>query len=105
MTPELLSSFCAVLLSLAASYIPGFSGWFAGLDGGRKRLLMLGLLAGLSAAIYGLACLGLADSLGLSLTCDQPGGLALLRAFLAALISNQAAFAISPRPGRAPRWT
>ena len=97
MTPELLSSFCAVLLSLAASYVPGFSVWYASLDGSRKRLVMLGLLAGISAGVYGLACLGMAEALGLPLACDQPGGLALMRAFLAALISNQAAFAISPR--------
>lgn len=97
MTPELLCSFCAVLISLAASYIPGFSGWYAALEGIYKRLLMLALLAALSLAIYAAACLGWSETLSLRLSCDQPGALALSRAFLAALISNQAAYAISPK--------
>lgn len=97
MTPELLSSFCAVLVSLAASYIPGFSDWYGGLEGIHKRLLMLGLLAALALGVYALACLGLGSQISVSLTCDTPGALALGKAFLAAVVSNQAAFAISPK--------
>ena len=100
MSPELLTSICAVALSLAASYLPGFSGWYANLDGSLKRLLMLGMLAAAASLIYGLACAGLAESLGLAASCDQPGALALGRLFLAALISNQAVFAISPQTRR-----
>ena len=95
MNPELLSSICGVLLSLAASYIPGFSGWYTSLDGVVKRLAMLGLLAAVALACYGLACAGLSGELGLSLACHQPGALALMRAFMAALVSNQSAFLIS----------
>lgn len=97
MTAEMLSSIVAVLLSLAASYLPRFSGWYQGLEGGSKRLLMLALLAVSALGVYGLACAGLSESLGLGVSCNLSGGLALLRIFLAALISNQAAFAISPR--------
>jgi hypothetical protein len=106
MTSELLASLCAVLLSLAASYLPGFSAWFSALESLPKRLVMLGLLAALSAACYGLACAGLLPLLvpqtgalepGLSLTCDTPGALALLKAFLAALLANQATYQISKK--------
>ena len=97
MNAEMLSSICAALLSLAASYIPGFSSWYAALDGALKRLVMLGLLAAVSAASYGLACAGLGGPLDLSLSCDGGGALTLLRAFLAALVSNQAVFTLSKR--------
>jgi len=106
MTPDLLASLCAMLLSLAASYLPGFSAWYNGLEGLYKRLLMLGLLAAASLGCYGLACAGLAELLAISgagsagnfsLTCDTPGALALLKAFVAALIANQAVYQISKR--------
>jgi hypothetical protein len=106
MTPELLASLCAMLLSLAASYLPGFSTWYSALESLPKRLVMLGLLAAVSAACYGLACAGLLQPLasqlgsgepGLSLTCNTPGALALLKAFLAALLANQAVYQISKK--------
>jgi hypothetical protein len=104
MTPELLASLCAMLLSLAASYLPGFSAWYQALESLPKRLVMLALLAAVAAACYGLACAGLLDLLAsqlsggetsLSLTCDTPGALALFKAFLAALLANQAIYQIS----------
>ena len=106
MTPDLLASLCAMLLSLAASYLPGFSPWYNALESLHKRLLMLALLAAVSLGCYGLACAGLApllavspagSSVDFSLTCDTPGALALLKAFFAALIANQAVYQISKR--------
>jgi hypothetical protein len=38
------------------------------------------------------------DRLGISLGCDETGALSLLQSFLAALVSNQAVFLISPKP-------
>jgi Kef-type K+ transport system membrane component KefB len=96
MTADLLASIVAILLSLAASYVPGFSPWFAKLDGIQKRLLMLGLLAAAAGGSFALACAGLAADMGFSLTCDQPGAIGLMRIFVIAVISNQAACAISP---------
>ena len=95
MTPELLASIAAMLLSLAASYLPGFSGWFNALDTLFKRLLMLALLAAISAAAYALACAGFASALGLSLSCDAPGALDLFKTFLAALLANQATYQLA----------
>jgi len=95
MTPELLASLAAMLLSLAASYLPRFSGWFNTLDGVFKRLLMLGLLAAISAAAYALTCAGLGSQLRLSLACDAPGALDLFKTFLAALLANQATYQIA----------
>jgi hypothetical protein len=105
MTTEMLTLTAGALLSLCFSYIPGLAGWYARLgetpegdDGGtRKRLVMLGALALAAAGSFGLACLGWGPALGLDLTCDQGGGLGLLRALVLALVANQATYKISPR--------
>ena len=95
MTPELLASIAAMLISLAASYLPWFSGWYDDLNSLYKRLVMLALLAAISLAAYGLACAGLSPRVNLTLTCDAPGALSLFKTFLAALLANQAAYQIS----------
>ena len=97
MTSELLSSIAAVILSLIASYLPGFSPWFDALTPNYKRLLMLGLLCAVAAASYGLSCGGLSELLAIPVACDTPGLMGLLRALLAAIVANQATFLISPR--------
>lgn len=100
MTADLLSTISGALLSLGFSYLPGASDWFSRLDGTRKRLVMLALLLLSTLAIFGLACAGWANELGLAVTCDQPGALGLLRAFLLALMANQSAYALSPQANR-----
>jgi hypothetical protein len=97
MTPEFLSSLAGILISLAASYVPGFVPWFEAQTPNHKRLIMLGLLAASSAAIFGLACqswLNLVQP-GLA-TCTQEGAVTILRSFGLAAIANQAAYALSP---------
>jgi hypothetical protein len=95
LTPELLSALAGILLSLLASYLPGFSAWFERLETIHKRLVMLGLLAGASAAIVGLACAGLGQATGLPVSCDRDGGILALQAFILALVANQSAYLIS----------
>ena len=92
-----LSAIAGLLLSLAFSYIPGLSPWFDMLDGIRKRLIMLGLLAVVAIGTFGLACAGWGVSIGLSVTCDQAGAIGLVRSFMVAMIANQAMFLITPR--------
>jgi hypothetical protein len=95
LTPELLSAIAGILLSLLASYCPGFSTWFERLEATRKRLVMLAALAAASAAIVALACSGLAEQLGLQATCDVNGAVRALQAFILALAANQSAYLIS----------
>jgi len=87
-----------VLLSLGFSYVPGLHERFALLAPTHKRLMMLVLLALVSAGIFALSCLdGLA---GLpQVGCDQSGAWGLLRALVLAAIANQSAYALSPRLG------
>jgi hypothetical protein len=94
LTPELLSAIAGILLSLLASYLPGFSAWFDRLEAIHKRLVMLGLLAASALAIAGLSCAGL-WSPGLPPACDRSSGLLAMQAFLLALIANQSAYLIT----------
>jgi hypothetical protein len=88
---ELLSILSGVLLSLAASYLPGFSAWFAALDGIRKRILLaaLGLLAVVGVMLAG--CAG-----WYNYPCSEAGALELLRAYAMLLIANQATYTATP---------
>ncbi len=87
LTSETLSALAGLLLSLAASYLPGFRQWFDALTGERKRLLMLGLLALATAGVAGFELLNRRP-------LDLPG---VAAAFVAALAANQAAYLISPQ--------
>lgn len=95
MSPELFSSILATILSLLASYLPGFAPWYAARSSEAKRLLMLGVLAVIAAAAYGIACSGYGPIFGLQLTCDSRGLITLVQSFLAALSVNQATYLIS----------
>jgi len=94
MTVETLSSITGIVLSLAFSYVPGLKGWYEGLGGEWKRLVMAGLLLAVACGIYGLSCLALFD---VKVTCDTAGALKLVELFILALVSNQAAYLISPK--------
>lgn len=95
MTPELLAGAVAILLSLLFSYVPGFASWYVPLAADRKRLIMVGMLFVVSAGAFGLACLGWAVVEGLA--CTSAGLFGLVKVFIAALVANQAVYAISPQ--------
>ncbi len=97
MTPETLTSLAAILLSLLASYCPGFSPWYNRQTPENRRLVMLGLLLAAALGVFLAACTRLLDPLLPGLACDGPSALLLARLFIAALVANQAAFLISPR--------
>ena len=97
MSAEALSSISGVLLSLAFSYIPGLSRWYGSKDEDVKRLIMLGLIVLTGAAVFGLACGGLASDFGIGLTCDKAGVISLLKSIGAAAIFNQTAYALTPK--------
>jgi len=97
MDVQTLSSVAGAVLSLIFSYIPGAKQWYGALDGTYKRLVMALLLALTAAVVYALSCTGWAHEFGLVVTCDRQGLAALLRAFLSALVANQATYLISPK--------
>lgn len=97
MTEIELSLYAGAVLSLLMAYVPGLSGWYNGLAGDYKRLAMAGLLLLVAGGAYALACGGLAADIGLAVTCDRAGAIALIRAYVVALVGNQAAYQIAVR--------
>lgn len=94
---EVISGMAGLLLSLAAAYVPKFRGWYAGLSGDDKRLIMLAGLLVSSAGIFAASCAGFAYDLGIpAVACDKGGALLLVRIFVMALVVNQAAYPILP---------
>ena len=90
MTTETLSAAAGLALSLAASYLPRFSPWYAALDGLRKRQVMAGLLV-LSTLVL------LAAQCALVWACYTANAETALRALFAALVVNQAAYLMTPK--------
>jgi hypothetical protein len=96
MTAEVLAGAAGVILALVFAYVPGLSAKYGGLQKEQKSLIMLGLLFVVAAGAYGLACAGWAADWGLGITCDKAGAIALIKAFIAAIIANQAIYSIAP---------
>ena len=97
MSAQLLTSLAGIGLSLIFSYAPKVNDWYKAKEPTFKRLFMLGALVLVSAGSFGLAC---ADWFNINLTCDQAGVEVLLSSFVLALVANQSAYAISPKPGQ-----
>lgn len=98
MTADVLSGMSGVALSLIFAYLPGVKPWFIKQSGEIKRLIMLVCLLLIAGVIFGLSCYGWIDGAGIdAVSCDKVGAWALLRAFLAALVANQATFTIIPK--------
>src|SRR4030043_1887772 len=95
MTSETLLIILGAVLSLLFSYVPGLANWFNPLDENKKRLIMLGMLVVITASVFGLSCAGVINAV----TCDKPGAMGLLTAFLFALMANQGTNALSPKIG------
>lgn len=93
MTPEQLAAIAGVVLSLAFSYIPGLKDWFDRQEGNAKRLVMLGLMLGIVAVIFGLSCGGLLSTFA----CTWLGAWDALYLLILAAIANQAAYSLTPR--------
>ena len=93
MTAQLLTTIAGVLISLAFSYVPGASDWFAKLDGTYKRLVMLAALLLAAGGAFGLGCAGYSTGV----PCDGHGALKMLELFILAAMANQSAFLLTPK--------
>ena len=96
MNADSLALYSGVVLSLVFSYVPGLSVKYASLSETVKRLIMLGMLLLVSVAVVGLACSGFGEDMGIFITCDKAGFVGVIKAFVLAMVANQAAYKISP---------
>jgi len=90
---KILSGLAGLGLSLLFSYVPGVKSWFDKLESDQKRGVVLLSLATIAVISYGLSCAGWWPQV----TCDKAGIQTLIEAFVAALVTSQAAFLVSPK--------
>ena len=95
MSAELLASVLAIVMSLAFSYIPGLSDWYAALDRKYKQVVMGVGLVVIAFSVFGLACAGFGAQFGIDLACTQDGAIALLELLIDALIVNQGTYLLT----------
>lgn len=96
LSPETLAGVAGVILSLVFSYVPQLKDKFSALDTTTQRLIMVGLLFCVAIGVLLYQCRAEA-AFG---QCVAASWEAALKAFLAALVSNQATFLVSPKPAR-----
>ena len=99
MTPSDLSAIAGIILSLLFSYVPGFQNWYDPLSANLKRIIMLGLIILAAVAIFGLSCINVPVT-GSTITCDIPGIWGLVKTFISCLVTNQAAYLLSPKKAK-----
>lgn len=92
MTATELSAAAGIVLSLAFSYTPKLKDWFNGKDLTTKRLIMLLLLVVVTAGALLYKC-GVADA-----ACITANWHDYAVALVAAAITNQTTYQLSPQP-------
>ena len=101
LTPEALSAFFGILLSVLCSYAPFVKTKWNVFDNDTKRIVMLIGLAVITLVLFGLSCTTLKDSfpmLSLSaVSCTQSGAVDLFKIFVSAVVANQSAYLLSPQ--------
>jgi hypothetical protein len=98
MTPEALSATAGIILSALMTYIPGLNVAFASLSPTTKRLTMVGCL--IAAAIGTAAWTCTSPEAGTTFGMCMSGfdWRSILMALIAALVANQSADRILPKP-------
>lgn len=92
LTETVLASIAGILLSLAFSYFPGLSDWFARQDANKKRLVVLTSLVVAAVAVFVLSC----ASLAIYVSCDKAGAWTLVGLLFNAIVANQATYLLTP---------
>lgn len=99
MDAEWISFAAGVLLSIVFTITPKLNVMYAALSEDRKKLIMIGSLAVVALAIYGLACANLLQDLtGWTVTCDKAGAIVVFKVFAAAATGNQITHRLLPTP-------
>lgn len=88
MSPELLLSILATVLSLAFAYFPGVKDWFDRLSDSQQRFANAGVLFAIVGALFLLSCAGLY----IVFACTWDGGWAAFVLFIEALLVNQGVY-------------
>jgi hypothetical protein len=91
MDTTLFASIAGIIISLMCSFVPGLSPRWDALDGVKKRMIMAVLMLFLAVVAVGLSCFGITDIV----VCDKNGIMAVVAAFISALVANQSAYQLT----------
>jgi len=86
MSPEQISAMAGAVLSLAFEYLPWVKDWFEKLSEIQKRYIMIGLMVGVVAVLFGYGCV---LPLKQVWACDAYGAGEAIVALLSAIVANQ----------------
>jgi hypothetical protein len=97
-TAEMLQGFAGVVLSLIFAYVPFVAKWYYAFDDNKKKLVMLGFIALVSGALFGISCLGWTAFFNVPVfACTKEGVFDFLKIFFVIAIANQAAAKLEPK--------
>jgi len=97
LTADFLTLAFAAVYSMAASYIPGFNTWYAGLKAEYQKLIMVGAIFLTTAIVFGLNCAGLFGAYIPAVACTYKGGEEAIVVFFLAIAVNQGVYKKSPQ--------
>ena len=89
----LILALVGAIIQLAFRYAPKLSVWYEAQS--QKALIMLGFIAVVSLAYFGLSCTPLAVTLGITIACTTQGAVELGTAFVYILISQQTTYLLT----------
>ena len=88
-----------MLLSVLFNWLPKLREWYATKDDTAQRLIMLASLAAAALLVFGANCASFQlPGVDYSTTCDVEGAKQLAQIFVNAVVANQVAFLVLPKP-------
>ena len=93
---DVLLAVAGAVLSLAFTYIPKLKDWWAA-HNDIQAPIMLGIIAVVSAAYFGLACTPFAAQLGIVVPCTSDGAITVALAFVKITVANQATYLLTKK--------
>jgi len=94
MSPEQISALAGAILALVFEYLPWLKEWFEQQPANTKRYIMLGMMVGIVAVIFGYGCVVPVKEVW---ACDVYGAGEALIALLMAIVANQGLYRLLPK--------
>jgi len=93
-TPDKMTAFAGIAISLLMSYTPGLNARYAALSGDWKRMIQLGLIVLAAVGIMVTSCQGWYHFV----TCTPANVENIVWSVIMAAIANQTAYQLTPQP-------
>ncbi len=99
MNENQLAIAAGVLLSALFSWVPKLKEWFDAQTNNMQRLIMLVAIVSAALVIFGASCSDfIVPGVTLTTTCDRDGIKGLVQMVIFAVVANQTAYLLLPKP-------